>query len=168
MPLSVGEALAVGKCNLEFGVLAVEIVLQAIEVAGTLPFTHGKVVEQIVATGFRTRGGNLVLSEDPLETLDCEAAHVLNGIAASHNDVHACKTAHRTYVNDIVLNLGVAEPSGHEVFDTVDGGWCHGRLFIGLGDTQVVGGETLILARDVDAGLEVGMIDGETLYNFHN
>jgi hypothetical protein len=50
----------------------------------------------------------------------------------------------------------------------MDGGRCHGGLFVGLGDTQVVGGETLILARDIDAGLEVGVIDGETLYNFHN
>ena len=141
--------------------------MQAIEVAGTLPFAHGEIVEQIVATGLRTRGRDLVLSEDPLETLDGEAAHVLNGIAASHDDVHTCKTAHGSHVDYIVLNLGIAEPSGHEVFDTMDGGRCHGGLFVGLGDTQVVGGETLILARHIDAGLEVGVIDGETLYNFH-
>ena len=165
--LRIGEALTVGEGDLEFGVLAMEIVLQAIKIAGTLPFTHGEVVEQIVAASLWARGWNLILSENPLEALDGETAHIFNSIVACHDDIHACETAHWTYVDHIVLNLGVAEPSGHEVFDTMDGGWCHSGLFVGLGNTQVVSGKTFILARDIDTRLEVSVIDGKTLYNFH-
>jgi len=43
----------------------------------------------------------------------------------------------------------------------------NGRFLVRFGDTQVEGGETLILARDIDAWLEVSMVDGETLYNFN-
>ena len=166
--LRIGEALTVGEGDLEFGVLAMEIVLQAIKIAGTLPFTHGEVVEQIVAASLWARGWNLILSENPLEALDGETAHIFNSIVACHDDIHACETAHGTNVDHIVLDLGVAEPGGHEMFDAMDGGWCHSGLFVGLGDTQVIGDKTFILARDVDAGLEVSMIEGKTLYNFHN
>jgi len=44
-----------------------EVVLQAVEVAGALPLAHGQVVEQIVAAGFGTGGRHLGLSENPLE-----------------------------------------------------------------------------------------------------
>jgi hypothetical protein len=40
----VGKHLAVVKGNLQFGVLAMEVVSQTIEIAGTFPFTHGQVV----------------------------------------------------------------------------------------------------------------------------
>jgi hypothetical protein len=47
------------------------------------------------------------------------------------------------------------------------GCWGNGWLLVRLCNAEIESGETLILARHVDAGLEVGMIDGETLYYFH-
>ena len=43
----------------------------------------------------------------------------------------------------------------------------YGRLFVRLGDAQIESGETFILARNIDTRLQLGMIDGETLYDFH-
>jgi len=58
----------------------VEVVLQTVEIAGCFPLTHGEIVEQVVATGLRAGGRYLSLREDPLEALDGEAAHIVNGI----------------------------------------------------------------------------------------
>jgi hypothetical protein len=43
--LCIGKDFAIGESNPQLGVFAVEIVLQTIEIAGTLPFAHWKVVE---------------------------------------------------------------------------------------------------------------------------
>ena len=86
---------------------------------------------------------------------------------AGHDDIHAGETAHGTHIHHIVLGLAVAEPGGHEVLQAVHGSGGYGGLLVGLGDAKVEGGETLILARDIDARLEVGVIDGETWYYFH-
>jgi hypothetical protein len=43
----------------------------------------------------------------------------------------------------------------------------NGRFLIGFGDAQVVCGEPFILAGDVDAGLQLRVIDRKTLYYFH-
>ena len=75
------------------------------------------------------------LCENPLEALDGKTAHILYGIRTRHNDVHTCKTAHWAYVNHIVLSLAVAEPSGHQVLQTMHGCWGNGWLLVGLGDT---------------------------------
>lgn len=166
--LCVGEEFAVGEGDLEFGVLRVEIVLEAIEVAGALPFAHGEVVEQIVATGLGAGGWHFILSENPLQALDGELAHVLDGVCAQHDDVHASETAHGAYVNHIVLDPRVAEPSGHEVFDTMNGCGGYGWLLVGLRDTQIVRGKSFILTRNVNTGFQVSVVDGETLNNFHD
>ena len=150
--LRIGEALTVGEGDLEFGVLAMEIVLQAIKIAGTLPFTHGEVVEQIVATGLGAGGWHFILGENPLQALDGELAHILDGVCAQHDDVHASETAHGAYVNHIVLDPRVAEPSGHEVFDTMNGCGGYGWLLVGLRDTQIVRGKSFILTRNVNTG----------------
>jgi hypothetical protein len=47
------------------------------------------------------------------------------------------------------------------------GGRSNSRLLVGLGDAQVESGEAFILARYVDAGLQVGVVNGKTRYNFH-
>ena len=145
-----------------------EIVLQAVEVAGALPLAHGEVVQQVVAAGLRLRGGNLVLGEDPLEALDGQAAHVVDGVVARHDDIHAREATHGADVDHVVFRRTVAEPGGHEVFQTVNGGRRHGGLLVGLGDAQVECGEALVLAGNVDARLEVGVVDGETCDYFHN
>ncbi len=165
--LGVGEGFAVGEGDVKLGVLAVEGVLQAIEVAGTFPLAHGEVVEEVVATGLGTCGGNFRLGEDPLETGDGQLTHVLYGVGAGHDDVHAGETAHGTYVHHIVFHLAVAEPRGHEVLQTVHGGGSNGGLFVGFGDAEVVGGEAFVLAGDIDAGLQLRMINRKTLYDFH-
>ena len=54
-----------------------------------LPQAHGQVVQQIVATGLRTRGGYLCLRENPFQTLDGQATHILHGICSRHDDIHA-------------------------------------------------------------------------------
>ena len=144
--LCVGKHLAVLEDNLQFGVLAVEVVLQTVEIAGALPFAHGQVVQQVVAAGLGTRGGHLGLLENPLEAIDGEPAHVLNGIFSRHDDIHACHAAHGPHIHDIVLGFAVAEPGGHEMLQAVHGGRSDRGLLVGLGDAQVKRGETFILA----------------------
>ena len=78
--LRIGEDFTIVEGNLKFGVLAMEIVLQAVEIAGTFPLTHREVVEQVIATSLRTRGGYFRLREDPLETFDGQSPHVLHGV----------------------------------------------------------------------------------------
>ena len=50
----------------------------------------------------------------------------------------------------------------------MDGGRGNGRLLVGLCDAQVVRGETLIHTRNVDAWLQVRVVNRKTLYDFHN
>ena len=152
---------------MEFGVLAVEVVLQTVEIASTFPFTHGEVVEQVVATGLWLGGWHLGLGENPLKALDGELAHIVDGVGACHDDIHACETAHRTYIDHIVLDARVAKPCCHEVLHAVHSRWGNGRLLVGLRDAQVEGGEAFVFTRNVNAWLEVGMVDGEALYNLH-
>ena len=64
--LCVGKHLSVVEGDLEFGVLAVEIVLQTVEVAAALPLAHRQIVEQTVAAGLRCCGRHLRLGENPL------------------------------------------------------------------------------------------------------
>ena len=163
----IGKYLAVVEGNLEFGVLAVEIVLQAVEVAAAFPLAHGQVVKQAVAAGFGCGSGHFGLSENPLEALDGEAAHVFDGIAACHDDIHARKASHGTNVHHIVLCLAIAEPGGHEVLKAVHSCGCYGWFFVGFRDAEVEGGESPVDARHIDAGLQVGVVDGETLNYFH-
>ena len=166
--LRVGKNFSILEGNLQHGVLGMEGVLQPVEVAGTLPFAHGEVVEVIVTTGLRCRSRHLVLGENPLQTLDGEATHVLHRITAGHDDIHAGEASHGSDIDDIVLHGGVAEPRGHEVLDAMHGSRSDSRLPVGFGDTEVEGGEATVYTGDVDAGLQVRMIDRKTLNYFHN
>ena len=152
---------------MQLGVLAVEMVLQTVDVADTLPLAHGQVVKQIVAAGLGLGGRHAVLCENPFKAFDGEAAHVFDGVGSRHDDVHAGEAAHGAYVDHVVLHAAVAEPCGHEVFQAVNGGRSNGWLLVGLGDANVESGEAFVLARHVDAWLQVGVVDGETLYDFH-
>ena len=131
---------------MQLGVLAVEVVLQAVEITGTFPFAHGEVVEQVVAAGLGLGGGDFGLGEYPLETLDGQAAHVLDGVLTRHDDIHAGETAHGTYIDNVLLDRAVAEPGGHEVFQAMHGCWSNGGLLVGLGDAQVECGEAFVFA----------------------
>jgi len=165
--LRIREDFAVGEGDLELGVLVVEVGLETVEVAGALPLAHGKVVEEVVAAGLGTGGRDLVLPEYPLQTLDGEATHVMDAVGARHNDIHAGEAAHRADIDDIVLDLGIAEPGSHQVLDAVDGCRCHCRFLIRFGDTEVERGETFVLAGHIDTRLQMGMVDCKTLYYFH-
>ena len=163
----VGEDLAVAEGHLELSVLAVEIVLQTAEVAAALPMAHGQVVEQAVAAGLGRGGRDLGLGEDPLQALDGQLTHVLDGVVSGHDDVHAREAAHGADVDHVVLGAGVAEPGGHQVLHAVHGRRGHGGFAVGLGDAEVEGGEALVDSRHIDARLQMGMVDGETLNYFH-
>ena len=78
--LCVGKDTAVVEGDLQQGVFAVEIVLQAVEVSATFPMTHRQIVEQVVATSLGGGGGHFVLDEDPFQALDGQLAHVLDTI----------------------------------------------------------------------------------------
>ena len=54
------------------------------------------------------------------------------------------------------------------MFQAVNGSRRYGRFLVRLRDTQVESGETFIHARNVDTRLQLGVVDGETLYYFHN
>ena len=129
--------------------------------------THGEVVEQAVAARLGRRGRHLRLGENPLQTLDGELAHVLGRIGASHDDIHARKTAHGANVDNVVLDAAIAEPRGHKVLHAVHGGRRHGRLLVGFSNAKVECCETLVLTRHIDTGLQAGVVDGKTLYDFH-
>ena len=144
-----------------------EIVLQAIQIATTFPNTHGQVVKQVVAASLWTCGRHFGLGDDPLQTFDGELAHVLNGIGASHDDIHASETAHGTYINHILLDSAIAKPGGHKMLDAMDGSRGNGRLLIGLRDAQVERGKAFIYTRNIDAGLQLCVVYRKTLYNFH-
>jgi hypothetical protein len=47
-----------------------EIVLKTVKIAGTFPFTHRKIMKQIVAARLRLCGRHFFLCENPLEALD--------------------------------------------------------------------------------------------------
>ena len=166
--LGIGKDFSIVESDLEFCVFAMEVVRQALQIAAALPLAHGEVVEQVVSAGFRSGGWHLRLGENPLQALDGECAYGLNGVITCHNDVHACEAAHRTDINHVVLGGGVAEPCCHQMLDAVDGSRGDGWFFVWLGDAQVEGGEAFVLARHVDAWLQVGVVNCETLYDFHN
>ncbi len=42
------------------------------------------------------------------------------------------------------------------------------RLAVRLGNTQIKGSEPFIFARNIDTRFQTGMINGKTLYYFHN
>ena len=114
------------------------------------------------------RGGYLCLREDPLETFDGQTPHVLYGIGACHDDIHARKTTHRAHIYYVLLHFAITEPGGHQMFETMDGGWGYGGLLVGLGDAHVEGDKPLVFAGDIDTRLQAGVVDGETLYDFHS
>ena len=165
--LRISKDFAIPEGNLQLGVLGMEVVLEAVEVAGALPFTHGEVVEEVVATGLGCRSGNLVLGEDPLQALDGESTHVLHRVTAGHDDIHAGEASHGSDIDDIVFGGGVAEPRSHEVLDAMHGSWSDSRLLVRFGDTEVEGGEATVFTRYVDAGLQVSVINRKTLNYFH-
>ena len=165
--LCVSEDAAVVEGDLQLDVLAMEVVLQAVEIAGTFPLAHWKVVEQVVTAGLWLCGGHFVLREYPLETLDGQASHVFNGVLSCHDDIHTREAPHGTYINHILLRLAVAEPCSHEMLKAVNSGRSNGRFLVWFGDTQVESGEPSVYARHIDAGLQVCVVDCETLYNFH-
>ena len=166
--LCVSKHFPVVEGNLQLGIFAVEIVFQAVQIAGALPFAHRQVVEQVVAASLRPCGGHLGLRENPLQASDGQLPHVLHGVCSRHDDIHAREAAHGSNIHHVILHFGISKPSGHQVLQTVHGSRSHGRLLVWFGDTQVKGGEALVLSRNVDARLQVGVVDGETLYNFHN
>ena len=135
---------------------------------GTFPLAHRQVVEQVVSTSLRSSGRHLSLCENPLQTIHREPAHILYGIFSCHDDIHAREAAHRTYIHHIILSLAVPEPRSHEMLQTVHGRRSYCRFLVGFSDTQIESGEPSINARYVNTWLQAGMVDGETLYDFHS
>ena len=166
-PLCVGEGLAVVQDDLKFGIFAVEVVAEAVQVAGALPFAHRQVMQQVVAAGLRGRGRDFVLREDPFQAFDGQPAHVLRRVAAGHDDVHARQAAHRADVDHVVLRGRVAEPRGHQVLDAVHGRRRHRRLLVRLRDPKVERRESPVHPGHIDPRLEVRMINRKTLNYFH-
>ena len=128
---------------------------------------HGMVMEQVVATGLWCRCGHLCLCEYPLQALNGKLAHILNGVGASHDDIHTSETTHWAYIYNIVLNLRVSEPCGHQVFHAMNGSRSYSRFFVGLGDSQVKRCESFVLTRHIDTWFQMCVVDCKTLYDFH-
>ena len=166
--LRVGKAATVAERDFNLRVFRVEIVFQSVEVSATFPMAHRKVVEQAVSAGLRRGGRHFRLRQNPFQTRDGQSAHILDAVMARHYHVHTRQTAHRSDIDDIVLCLGIAKPRRHQMFDAVNGRRSHCRLLIRLGDAQIESGKTLVLTRNVDARLQIRVVDGETLNNLHN
>lgn len=145
-----------------------EIVMEAVGVSACFPFCHWEVMEEIVAAGIWCGAWYFVLCLYPFECFDGESAHCFFVVCcASHDDIHACETAHWSDIYYVCLDTAVAIPCGEEVLKGVHGSWCYGRFLVWLGHAYVEGCEVGFLAGNVDAWLEACVVDCETLYYFH-
>ena len=124
-------------------------------------------MKQIVSAAFGLGCRHLILSEYPFQAFHSQTSHILHAVVPCHDDIHAREASHRTNVNHIFLSLRIAEPSGHQVLQAVDGGGSHCRLLVGFGDAKVECCEAFVLSRHIDTRLQVGVVNGETFNNFH-
>lgn len=156
------------------GVLIVEVGVEAMDVALGFPLCHRKIVQKIVATSGRGGAGYFVgVVDNVLEGTSHKVAHLVARPVALHDEVVAGEASHRSPVDDTVLPFGVvAQEGGHDMFYGVDGGNVQGRFLIGSGHAYVVGGDDVfahgVLARDIDAGHEVAVVNLERGYQVHN
>ena len=156
------------------GVLVVEIVGEALDVALGFPLGHGEVVEKIVATGGGGGAGDFIgIVDNILEGAEHEGAYFVARPLALHDEIVAGEASHGTPVDDAVLPFGiVAQVGGYDVLDGVDGGNVQGGLLVGGGHAYVVGGDGVlahgILTGDVDTGHEVAVVNLERRYEVHN
>lgn len=156
------------------GVFVVEVGGEALDVALGFPLGHGEVVEEIVATGGGGGAGDFIgVVDNILEGAEHEGAHFVARPLSLHDEVVAGEAAHGAPVDDAVLPLGiVAKEGGYDVLDGVDGGNVQGRLLVGGGHADVVGGDGVlahgVLTGDVDTGHEVAVVNLERGYEVHN
>ena len=156
------------------GVFVVEVGGEALDVALGFPLGHGEVVEEIVATGGGGGAGNFIgVVDNILEGTEHEGAHFVARPLSLHDEVVAGEAAHGAPVDDAVLPLGiVAQEGGNDVLYGVDGGNVQGRLLVGGGHADVVGGDGVlahgVLTGDVDTGHEVAVVNLERRYKVHS
>ena len=149
------------------GVLVVEIVGEALDVALGFPLGHGEVVEEIVATGGGGGAGDFIgIVYDILEGAEHEGAYFVARPLSLHDEIVAGEASHGTPVDDAVLPLGiVAKVGGYDVLDGVDGGNVQGGFLVGGRHAYVVGGDGVlahgVLTRDIDTGHEVAVVNLE-------
>ena len=105
---------------------------------------HRKVMEQVVTARLGSCCRHFLLRENPLQALDGQLTHILDGVIASHDDVHTCQTTHWPNIDYVFFRLRISKPRRHQVFYTVYGGRSHGRFLVGFRYAQVESGETFI------------------------
>ena len=155
------------------GVFVMEVGGEALDVALGFPLCHGQVVQEIVATGGGGGAGNFIgVVDNILEGTEHECAHFMARPLSLHDEVVAGEASHGTPVDDAVLPLGiVAQEGGNDVLYGVDGGNVQGRLLVGGGHADVVGGDGMlahgVLTGDVDTGHEVAVVNLERRYEVH-
>ena len=149
------------------GVLVVEIVGEALDVALGFPLGHGEVVEEIVATGGGGGAGDFIgIVYDILEGAEHEGAYFVARPLSLHDEIVAGEASHGTPVDDAVLPLGiVAKEGGYDVLDGVDGGNVQGGFLSRCCHAYVISGDSVfthsVLTRDVDARHEVAVVNLE-------
>lgn len=129
------------------GIFVVEVGGEPVDVACRFPLGHGEVVKEVVAAGGGGGAGNFVgIVHNVLEGAEHEVANLVAGPLALHDEVVAGEAAHGSPVDDVVLPLGiVAEEGGYDVLYGVDGGDVQGRLLVGGGHADVVGGDGVLV-----------------------
>lgn len=132
-----------------------------------------KVHEEVVAAVSCRLSWHVALEVgDEAEGLLHEGEDVGGGEVAAQEEVVACEASHGTPVDDAVVPLGVvAQESGGEMLDGVEGGGGEGWLTVGGFHADVEGGDGVashvVLAAHVDASLEAEVVDGEGCDFFH-
>ena len=111
--LRVGEDHSIVEGDVQLGVLAMEIILQSVEISAAFPLAHGQVVKEIVATSLGLSGRHLALGNNPLEAFYCEATHVVYAISASHDEIHAREASHGPHIHHIIFHSRIAKPCSH-------------------------------------------------------
>ena len=92
---------------------------------------------------------------------------------AAHEQIVSREASHGPPVNDAVLPLGmVAQISGGQMLDGMEGSRMDGRLTAGSIHADVEGGDLLmthaVASAHVNAWQQFVVVDGETGYFFHN
>ena len=138
------------------------------QVFGRLPFSHRKVVEQVVAAILRSGTGDFTfIFGNKAEGVLHQCQYVLRLQVTFHQQIITGEAAHGAPIDNLVLPLRVvAQVGGGKVFDGVQSTLSQSRLTIGLFHTDVESSDCFsvhfILAGYVNAAQQADVVDCKT------
>ncbi len=143
------------------------------EIFCRLPFGHGEVVEEVVATVFGCSSRHLsLIVGHKLKRLTHEVYNIFGLQVAAHQKIITRQTSHWPPIDDTVCPFGIiTEIGGCKMLDSVDGSLPEYRLAVGFFHADIESGNHLaahiVFARDIYAAQQAEMVDSEAGYCFH-